>query len=175
MARVALAVVGHGLIGREHVRRVLGEEAARLAAVVEPEPSRAAEAARHGAPVLASLEELLARRLAQGVILATPSPLHVPQAIACIEAGLPVLVEKPVADTIAAGKLLVQFAEARSIPVLVGHHRRHSAWIRAAKALLADGAIGRITTCDALTWHGKPEAYFAPEWRRRAGAGPALP
>lgn len=174
MERVRLAVVGYGLIGKEHVRRVLGEAEARLVAIVEPAPAAAARAAAHGAPVLASLEELLERRLADGVVLATPSTLHVPQAIACLEAGLPVLVEKPVADTVEAGRRLVAVAEASGVPVLVGHHRRHSAWIGAAKALLADGAIGRVTTCDALTWHGKPDSYFAPEWRRRPGAGPVL-
>ncbi len=49
MERVAIAVVGYGLIGREHVRRVIEEPEARLAAIVEPEPGAAAAA--HGAPM----------------------------------------------------------------------------------------------------------------------------
>ncbi len=174
MERVAIAVVGYGLIGREHVRRVIEEPEARLAAIVEPEPGAATAAACFGKPVLASLDELLERRLADGVVLATPSQLHAEQAIACIEAGLPVLVEKPVTDGIEAGRRLVAAAEARGVPVLVGHHRRHSPWIRAAKALIAEGALGRILLVDALTWLAKPEPYFAPAWRRRKGAGPVL-
>lgn len=174
MERVAIAVVGYGLIGREHVRRVIEEPEARLAAIVEPEPGAAAAAARFGAPVLASLEELLDRRLAEGVVLATPSQLHAEQAIACLEAGRPVLVEKPITDTVEAGRRLVAVAEARGVPLLVGHHRRHSPWIRAAKALIDEGALGRILLVDALTWLAKPDPYFAPAWRRRKGAGPVL-
>lgn len=174
MQRVALAVAGFGLIGREHVRRVVEEPQARLVAIVEPAPAAAAEAAAYGVPVFARLDDLLARRLADGVILATPSQLHAEQAIACLEAGLPVLVEKPVTDTLEAGRRLVRVASARGVPLLVGHHRRHSPWIRAAKALLEEGALGRIVLVDAVTWLAKPESYFAPAWRRRKGAGPVL-
>ncbi len=174
MARIPVAVVGYGLIGREHVRRMRDEPAVELTAIVEPDSTAAAAARATGVPVLASLEELLGARLARGVILATPTPLHAPQAIACLEAGVPVLVEKPLADTVEAGVRLVETAERCRVPVLVGHHRRHSPWIRAAKAILERGELGRILAVDALTWLAKPEPYFAPPWRRRKGAGPVL-
>lgn len=174
MARIGIAVAGFGLIGREHVRRVLEEPKARLAAIVEPDPTAAADAARYGVPVLSTLEELIARRLADAVILATPTALHADQAVACLEAGLPVLVEKPLAHDLEAGLRLVEVADRTAVPVLVGHHRRHSPWIRAAKAEIERGTLGRILLVDALTWFAKPEPYFAPEWRRRKGAGPVL-
>jgi predicted dehydrogenase len=174
VARVGIAVVGYGLIGREHVRRVLDEPDARLAAVVEPDAAGATAAAEHGVPVLPRFEELLERRLADGVILATPTALHAAQAIACLEAGLPVLVEKPLAHDLAVGRRVVEAAARTGVPVLVGHHRRHSPWIRAAKTLLGEGALGRVLLVDASTWLAKPAAYFAPDWRRRKGAGPIL-
>jgi predicted dehydrogenase len=174
VARIGIAVAGFGLIGREHVRRVLDEPKARLAAIVEPDPTAAADAARYGVPVLPSLEELIARKLADAVILATPTALHADQAVTCLEAGLPVLVEKPLAHDLEAGLRLVEVAERTAVPVLVGHHRRHSPWIRAAKAEIERGTLGRILLVDALTWFAKPEPYFAPEWRRRKGAGPVL-
>lgn len=174
MARVAIAVAGFGLIGREHVRRVREEPQVRLAAIVEPDPTAAAAAADCGAPVVPSLEELVARRLAEAVILATPTTLHAEQAVTCLEVGLPVLVEKPLAHDLAAGRRIVEASERTGVPVLVGHHRRHSPWIRAAKAEIERGTLGRVVLVDALTWFAKPEAYFAPEWRRRKGAGPVL-
>lgn len=174
MARVRIAVVGYGLIGREHVRRVVEEPEARLAAIVEPDPAAAAGAAAHGVPVLASLAELIDRRLAEGVILATPTALHADQAVTCLEAGLPVLVEKPLAHDLEAGRRVVEAAARAGVALLVGHHRRHSPWIRAAKAVIEQGTLGRILLVDALTWFAKPEPYFAPAWRRAKGAGPVL-
>ena len=174
MARIGIAVVGFGLVGREHVRRVREEPQARLAAIVEPDPSAAAAAAECGVPVVASLEELLARRLAEAVILATPTALHAEQAVACLETGLPVLVEKPLAHDLAAGRRIVEASERTGVPVLVGHHRRHSPRIRTAKAEIERGTLGRILLVDALTWFAKPEPYFAPDWRRRKGGGPVL-
>lgn len=174
MTAIRIAVVGFGLIGREHVRRVREEPRARLAAIVEPDPNAAAAAGACGVPVVASLEELIARRLADAVILATPTALHADQAMICLEAGLPVLVEKPLAHDLAAGRRIVEAAARTGVPVLVGHHRRHSAWIRAAEAEIERGTLGRILLVDALTWFAKPEPYFAPEWRRRKGAGPVL-
>jgi predicted dehydrogenase len=174
VARIGIAVVGFGLIGREHVRRVREEPQARLAAIVEPDPSAAAAAADCGVPVVSSLEELLAERVAEAVILATPTALHAEQAVTCLEAGLPVLVEKPLAHDLAAGRRIVEASERTGVPVLVGHHRRHSLWIRAAKAEIERGTLGRILLVDALTWFAKPEPYFAAEWRRRKGAGPVL-
>ncbi len=174
MAPIAIAVAGLGLIGREHVRRVVEEPKARLAAIVEPDQTAAAVASQHGVPVVPSLEELVARRLADAVILATPTALHADQAVTCLEAGLPVLVEKPLAHDPVAGRRIVEVAERTGGPVLVGHHRRHSPWIRAAKAEIERGTLGRILLVDALTWFAKPEPYFAPEWRRRKGAGPVL-
>ncbi|MCS6780058.1 MAG: Gfo/Idh/MocA family oxidoreductase [Geminicoccaceae bacterium] len=174
MARVSLAIVGYGLIGREHVRRAIEEPRARLAAIVEPDPAAAAAASAHGVPVLASLAELVDRRLAEGVVLATPTALHAEQAVTCLEAGLPVLVEKPLAHDLDAGRRIVEAAARTGVPVLVGHHRRHSPWIRAAKTVIEQGTLGRILLVDALTWLAKPEPYFAPAWRRRKGAGPVL-
>lgn len=173
-APVRLAVLGFGLIGREHVRRIVEEPEAKLVAIVEPDPAARAAAEGVGVPTLTSLEALLDRRLAEAVVLATPTALHAPQAIACLEAGLPVLVEKPLADTLEAGARIVETAGRTGVPVLVGHHRRHSPWIRAAKEVIEKGTLGRIGLVDALTWLAKPESYFAPEWRRRRGAGPVL-
>lgn len=58
----------------------------------------------------------------QGVINATPNILHLPCALACIERGIPVLVEKPVADSPQRARELVDAAARHQVPVLVGHH-----------------------------------------------------
>jgi predicted dehydrogenase len=111
----------------------------------------------------------------EGVILATPNALHVEQALQCVAAGVPALVEKPVAETLADAQRLVDAVRARGVPVLVGHHRRHSAVLQSAREVIASGRLGRLVAVTGSATFRKPDDYFeqAP-WRRRAGGGPIL-
>src|ERR687889_541310 len=95
---------------------------ARLAAVVAPAPAAEAVAGAHGVPWYRSLAELLEQDRPDGVVLATPNRLHVQGGLACVAAGVPTLVEKPIADTVQAATRLVEAAEAAGGPPLAGHH-----------------------------------------------------
>ncbi|MFN3647290.1 MAG: Gfo/Idh/MocA family protein [Gemmobacter sp.] len=176
MARVAIAVVGAGAIGRKHIAALAASGAARLAAVVDPAPEAAALAAGAGVPHLPGLGALATADggAVEGVILATPTALHLPQALECIARGWPVLVEKPVAATAAEAAELADAAAAAGVPVLVGHHRRHNPRIAAARALLAQGGLGRVVAVQASVLLCRPDDYFRPDWRRAPGAGPLL-
>ncbi|GGH59209.1 Gfo/Idh/MocA family oxidoreductase [Frigidibacter albus] len=171
MTLPAIAVVGAGAIGRKHVAALAQSRMARLAAIVDPSPAAAALAAEHGVALVADLAELDG---VAGVILATPTSLHLAQALYCIGRGWPVLVEKPVAATAAEGEQMAAAADAAGVPVLVGHHRRHNPRIAAARAALQSGAVGRVIAVQASVLLCKPDDYFAPDWRRQPGAGPIL-
>src|SRR3954464_6340630 len=58
-------------------------------------------------------------------ILATPNQLHVDLGLECVAAGVPVLVEKPIGDTVQGATKLVEAAEAAGVPLLPGHHRNY--------------------------------------------------
>ena len=171
---VRLAVVGAGLIGRQHIRRVLSEPEAALAAIVDPTDQARELAGSHGTPWFADLHALLAADRPDGVIIATPNQLHVANGLACVEAGIPMLMEKPVSDDVASGWELVAATEQADVPMLVGHHRRHSPLINGAKAIVTSGAIGKVTAVNGLCWFLKPKHYFDVAWRRQAGAGVVL-
>jgi predicted dehydrogenase len=172
---VRIAVVGAGLVGRQHVLRVRDEPAARLAAIVDPMPAARELADGLGAPWFADLEALLGADQPDAAIIATPNQLHVANGLACVAAGVPMLMEKPVADDVAAGWRLVEAAERADVPMLVGHHRRHSPLIQRAREIVASGRLGRITSVCALCWFLKPDDYFtAAAWRREPGARPVL-
>jgi len=171
MTLPAIAVVGAGAIGRKHVAALAQSRTARLAALVDPSPAAAALAAEHGVPLGADLADL---GDVAGVILATPTALHLAQALYCIGRGWPVLVEKPVAATAAEGVQMAAAADAAGVPVLVGHHRRHNPRIAAARAALQSGAVGRVIAVQASVLLCKPDDYFGPGWRRKPGAGPVL-
>lgn len=172
--RIALA--GAGLIGRRHAQLLAASARARLCAVVDPTEAAAVFAREQGVPHHASLEALFAAdERPDGVILATPNHLHVPGALECLRHGVPALIEKPVADTVAEGARLVRAAEAAGVPLLVGHHRRHSDTLLAAREAIASGRIGRVVSVLGSAQFAKPAAYFeAGPWRKTAGGGPIL-
>ncbi|MEX3007593.1 Gfo/Idh/MocA family protein [Hoeflea sp. TYP-13] len=168
-----IAVVGFGLVGKRHAESIRRLPDLRLAAIVEPDDEARASATAMGAPCFATLDEMFDRTEVDGVILATPTPLHVEQGLTCIEMKCPLLVEKPIAVTAQEARVLVDAAEAAQVPLLVGHHRRHNGMVRAAKSAIAAGAIGELRAIQATCWFYKPDHYFeAAPWRMRKGAGP---
>jgi predicted dehydrogenase len=91
-----------------------------------------------------------------------------------LEAGLPVLVEKPLADSVAGAAALVRTVARTGLPLLLGHHRRHNPIIRAAKAAIAEGRIGALVTAVVNSVLTKPDSYFNVAWRHTAGQGGPL-
>ncbi len=174
MPQLRLALVGAGLIGRRHAAHIRADPGLALSAVVDPAVEARAWAEGLGAAWHPVLETLLSGPAPDGAIIATPNALHVPQALALVAAGIPVLVEKPIADSVAAAERLVAAAAARGVPLLVGHHRRHNPIIAAAKQAIDQGRLGRLTAVHAACWLAKPPSYFDTPWRRAPGAGPVL-
>ncbi len=176
--KVRIAVAGAGQIGKRHVEMIVKSAQCALSALVDPVPAAAEYARLQGAPLYTTLAELFAKDRPDGVILATPNQIHVDQALECIAAKVPVLVEKPVAHTLAAGIRLCGAAEAAKVPVLVGHHRRHSSIMAKAVEVIASGVLGKIVavTGSVLFYKAENEGYFdgAYAWRREPGGGPIL-
>ena len=174
---VRIAVAGAGLIGQAHIRRIIAEPEASLAAIIDPSPKTEEQARSLGVPWFADLEEGLEGARPDGVVIATPNRLHVPNGLAAIAAGVPALLEKPIAGDVASAMCLVEASEAADVPILVGHHRRHSPLIQRARAVVASGRLGRITTVTGLCLYRKPDrGYFdgANAWRREPGGGVIL-
>lgn len=164
--------MGAGLIGRRHVEHVLARPEAALVAIVDPTPAAAALAEEKGVPWFPDFAAMVAQARPEGVIVATPNQMHVEHGLACVAAGLPALIEKPLADDVAAASQLVEAAETAGVPLLTGHHRRHNPLMRQAKEAIDSGRLGTIVAVHGSCWFKKPDAYFEVEWRRRKGAGP---
>ena len=173
-ARMPVAVIGAGAIGRMHLERMLGHPDIAPAAVADPQEEARAYAGRIGVPWFADHREMLERVSLGAVIVATPNATHADVGIDCIGRRLPVLMEKPVADTVEQARRLCDTAAAAGVPLMVGHQRRHNPILRAARRLVADGAVGRPVSVTAMATWLKPDDYFLPPWRRQAGGGPVL-
>ncbi|WP_193185835.1 Gfo/Idh/MocA family protein [Nisaea sediminum] len=174
MAKYRIAVAGAGVIGREHCKLIAAHPDVALAGIADPDPAAPAYAASLGTPHFPDLETMLDATGPDGAIVALPTGLHKSAGLACIERGIPSLMEKPVAATLADAFELARASKAAGIPVLVGHHRRHSPDIGLARETVASGRLGRIVTVSGMWWVDKPESYFDVAWRRQEGGGTLL-
>ena len=127
-------------------------------------------------PLYASLAELFAADKPDGVILATPNQLHVAGGLECVAAGVPVIVEKPIGDTVESATRLVEAGEAAGVPVLTGHHRNYSPIMAKAREIVQSGALGSVVAVVGTALFYKPDDYFEAGggWRRQPGGGPIL-
>ena len=178
MEKVRIAVAGAGLIGLRHIEEIEKSSSVTLSAIVDVSPKAAEVAQKAGVPLYRSLSELFARDRPDGVILATPNQLHVEQGLECVAAGVPALVEKPVAHTLSEGIRLCEAAEGASAKLLVGQHRRHSPVLHKAVEIVKSGILGRLVGVMGSAVFYKPESegyYDGPNaWRRKPGGGPIL-
>jgi predicted dehydrogenase len=173
--KARIAVAGAGYIGLAHIGVTQRSPSCTLSAIVDPAPAAAAIATEAGVPLFKSLDELFARDRPDGVILATPNPLHVEHALMCIAADMPMLLEKPIAPTVREAEALVKAADTAGARILIGHHRAHSPIMARAKELIDEGRLGQLVAVMGSAVFFKPDEYFAgAPWRREPGGGPIL-
>ena len=175
MTPIRLAIAGVGAIGQAHLAVVQKSPFVTLSALVDPSPEAAQIAHKAGVPLYNTLDNLLAQDRPDGVVLATPNPLHVPQALQCVDLGLPILLEKPLATSVAEGEKLVRAAEQQGAKILVGHHRAHSPLMAKACEVVRSGQLGQLVSVVGSALFFKPDRYFDDHpWRKEKGAGPLL-
>jgi myo-inositol 2-dehydrogenase / D-chiro-inositol 1-dehydrogenase len=150
---VAVGVIGTGMMGTQHVRRLAASVVgARVGAVFDVATERAAALADGvGATAHASWSDLVDDPAVDAVLIASPGDLHAEQVLACLAGGKPVLCEKPLATT-AADALKVVQAEVgvgRRL-VQVGFMRRYDAGFRDLKAAIDGGVIGEPLLAHAV-------------------------
>jgi len=127
---VAVGVVGVGHLGRHHARLYAALPGARLVAVADSDPARArAIAAEHGCLACANAAELIGRVEAASV--AVPTLAHRQVAVTLLDAGIDVLVEKPLARTVEEADAILAAATRDERLVMVGHSERFNPAIAA--------------------------------------------
>ena len=135
MQRIRTAVIGVGYLGRFHAQKYAGLPGAELVAVADPRPeARDAVAAQTGCRAVADYRELLGQ--VEAVSVVTPTPLHFPIAQDCLEHGVHVLVEKPIAETPAQARALIATAARCGRVLQVGHLERFNPVVRALEGVL---------------------------------------
>lgn len=167
-----LALVGAGAIGSIHADRIVANPSTDLAVLCDASPETERLASQLGVPFVNDYNDTMDHGV-EGVVIATPNHLHASIGQFFLEKGIPVLVEKPIAESVVAGLGLCQTARRVGVPLLVGHHRRHNPLVREARELISSvigSLLGFVTTL-ALR---KPDSYYDLPWRRSESAGPLL-
>ncbi len=143
-----LAVIGGGIWAEHHMnaaRDLEREGKARLVGMAsKTEATRDRVAARYGIFGTTDYRELLARRDVDAVSIVTPDHLHREMAIAAMNAGKHVIVEKPMDLTVAGCEEMVQAAERNSVLLFVDFHKRYDPVHQKARQLILSGKLGRV-------------------------------
>ena len=157
---VRVGVVGYGLGGRVFHVPVAQEAGFEVSHVATANPERVAQA--RAAVPLASIVDSLDALLAAPeppdvVVLTSPSALHAEQAHQVIDAGLPVVVDKPLATGSAAARAVVEHAERTGVPLTVYQNRRWDDEQRTLRSLLAAGKLGEVHRFERRWERWRPE------------------
>jgi predicted dehydrogenase len=123
METLRTAVIGTGHFGRYHADKYAKSALSRFSAVVDSDPgTRDTVAGKYGVPGLADHRELIGKVDAVSVVV--PTVMHHDVARDLIEAGIHVLIEKPIAETVEQGQALVDLAARKNVTLQVGHLQR---------------------------------------------------
>jgi len=163
---VRIAIVGAMGKGGAHARMLAKMECAVLTAIVDHNPAVAALANELGVPFFEDIKTFLKAKVADAIICAVPHPAHRQVEIPCLEGGLHVLSEKPLAATPSDARAVVDAAKAagKVLAMMFQYHQRPA--VKKAKALLDTGAVGKWYY--GAMHHGinRVQAYYdARAWR----------
>lgn len=173
---IQAGVIGCGSMARQHIREMLQPAAAtRIVAICDPSPEACSAAAeiftRAGLerpPCVPDLDRFLADygdRL-DAVLIATPHVYHHDQTVACLEAGLDVLLEKPMVVTTAEALSVIETCSRTGRLLVVAFNGGLSPQIRMAVRWLRAGELGSIVSISATVWEGWRTQY-AGHWKQR--------
>lgn len=152
MTETRVGLIGAGYIATWHADALKATPGVRVAAVCDVSRGAAEGlAAAHGAEVFTDVQALVDSGKVDAVHILTPPHLHEPLAVQCLEGGLDVLVEKPVAESADATRRIQQAAEKAGKRFTPGHNFLGLPSYDRLKGLVQDGKLGRISTAE-ITW-----------------------
>ncbi len=142
---LSVGVIGAGGIARSHMNAIEANDNIRTVAVMDVDADRAGAAAEEfSASAYTDLEPLLADARVEAVHVCTPHALHADQVVAAAEAGKHVLVEKPMALTLADCDRMIDACDRAGKILMVGQVMRYYPVNRAIRQMIADGEIGQV-------------------------------
>jgi scyllo-inositol 2-dehydrogenase (NADP+) len=158
-SQLQVGIVGYGLAGRVfHGGLIKAEPGMRVAAVVTRDPQRRAEATAEHPEVVVheSLDEMLDSGGLDLVVVASPNDTHASAALACVEARVPVVVDKPLAIHAQQARGVVEHATQAHVPLTVFQNRRWDSDVLTLRRLLNEGDIGDVVRFESRFERWRP-------------------
>ena len=164
-----VGLIGFGLGGAcFHAPLIAATGGMTLASIITTNPERQAMArASHPGVQVASGPDWLWRHAAEHdlVVISTPNRSHVPLALAALDAGLPVVIDKPFAASVADARRVLDKAKTRNLPVSAYHIRRWDSECLTLQDLIARGALGKVLRFESRLERWRPEPKGG--WKER--------
>lgn len=168
------AIIGYGLAGSMfHGPLIASTPGMRVASVVTGDPRRAEQARSHHpeARVVPAVEGVWERADEHDLaVIAAANEVHASLARQALDAGLPVVVDKPLAPTPADGRALIAHAERRGLPLTVFHNRRWDSDQLTLARLIGGGALGEVLRHESRIERWRPRLRGETAWRETASA-----
>lgn len=165
MEQLRFGLIGCGRVAPRHAESVAALPDARLVAVADVRESRAAHFAQHyGADMLTDYRVLLARPDIDVVSICTPSGLHAQMAIDALQAGKHVVVEKPIALSLADADRMIATAAAMGRKLCVVLQNRYNPPMQDLRRIVDEGRLGRLLLGNATVRWYRPQEYYEDEW-----------
>ncbi len=166
-APIRVGLVGCGAISTQHLEAISALDGLRLSAVVSASAERARVVGeRWGVPWSIRLGDLLERDDVDAVAISSPSGLHPAQALAALRSGRHVVVEKPIALSVADADAIITEGRERGLTVVTISQRRFEPVVRALQAAVEAGALGRLSLVIAEGMYHRPQSYYdSAAWR----------
>lgn len=155
MTGIRVGIFGYGNMGRKHAETIGGLHGVQVIAIVDP---RLRVSPRDDIKIAKSPSKAIFEDL-DAVIVATPNETHLEMAKVAIQAGVPVLLEKPIAASVAQAKSLLNFAQANQARVMVGQIERFNPVTEAFVQLMKEGTLGTLVQIRSVR-EGPPPSRF---------------
>ncbi len=147
LRKINTAVIGVGNMGRHHARVYSELKQATLVAVADVNENVGRKISeKFGCRFYTNYEQMLDSEKVDAISICVPTSLHKDVALACINRRIPILIEKPIAESIEAAKAIISAAKKSKVNICVGHIERFNPVVRALKHLLRTRKLGDITS-----------------------------
>ncbi|MBK9729738.1 MAG: Gfo/Idh/MocA family oxidoreductase [Chitinophagaceae bacterium] len=169
MKKITFAIVGFGHIGKRHAQIIVDHPHADLMAIADIDERQKTNADKFNLPFFSSIEDLLDESPAPDVIcICTPNGLHAPMAIAALEKGCHVLVEKPMGLTKASCEEVIFTSLKMSKQVFCVMQNRYSPPSQWLKQMVDKNKLGKIYSVQINCYWNRDDRYYHPSAIRNA-------
>lgn len=160
---IRFALIGLGNIGRRHAEHILQHPNAELAAICDIDSSKAGS---YDVPFFPDIEVLLRTAAVDAVSVCTPNYLHESHTIESLNAGFHVVVEKPMALSVAECDRMIEAAEKAGKTIFAVKQNRYNPPVAAVKELIESGRLGKVFMVQVNCFWNRGDNYYAQsDWR----------